>query len=78
MQSTVMTEPPRTRVSGLRAPYASCPPSISRPPSPAMQFSLALTGKGFVLIAADQTVIRSIVKMKNNEDMVKPLAQIFS
>ncbi|KAH7106347.1 proteasome component Pre1 [Auriculariales sp. MPI-PUGE-AT-0066] len=38
-----------------------------------MECSFALTGKGYVLIAADQTAARSIVKMKNDEDKVKPL-----
>jgi 20S proteasome alpha/beta subunit len=38
-----------------------------------MECSFALTGKGYVLIAADQTAARSIVKMKHDEDKVKPL-----
>ena len=43
-----------------------------------MQFSFALTGKVYVLIAADQTDARFIVKLQNDEDKVKRLAQIFS
>ncbi|KZV80779.1 proteasome component Pre1 [Exidia glandulosa HHB12029] len=38
-----------------------------------MECSFALTGKGYVLIAADMTSARSIVKMKHDEDKVKPL-----
>ena len=51
--------------------------SISRPPPPAMQFSFALTGKGYVVITTDQTAARSIVKMKDDKAKVKPFAQIF-
>ncbi|EJD41521.1 proteasome component Pre1 [Auricularia subglabra TFB-10046 SS5] len=39
-----------------------------------MECSFALTGKGYVLIAADMTSARSIVKMKHDEDKVKPLS----
>ncbi|TFK45698.1 N-terminal nucleophile aminohydrolase [Heliocybe sulcata] len=38
-----------------------------------MECSFALTGKGYVLIAADTTAARSIVKMKADEDKIKSL-----
>jgi 20S proteasome subunit beta 4 len=38
-----------------------------------MECSFALTGKGYVIIAADTTAARSIVKMKSDEDKVKVL-----
>ncbi|KAF5323091.1 hypothetical protein D9611_009379 [Ephemerocybe angulata] len=38
-----------------------------------METSFALTGKGYVLIAADTTAARSIVKMKVDEDKIKAL-----
>jgi 20S proteasome subunit beta 4 len=38
-----------------------------------METSLALTGKGYVIIAADRTVARSIVKIKSDEDKIKTL-----
>jgi 20S proteasome subunit beta 4 len=36
--------------------------------------SFALVGKGYVLMAADTTSARSIVKMKNDEDKIKTLS----
>ncbi|KAH8833706.1 20S proteasome subunit [Flagelloscypha sp. PMI_526] len=39
-----------------------------------METSFALTGKGYVLIAADTTAARSIVKMKTDEDKIKTLS----
>ncbi|PCH37564.1 N-terminal nucleophile aminohydrolase [Wolfiporia cocos MD-104 SS10] len=39
-----------------------------------MDISFALTGKGYVLIAADTTAARSIVKMKSDEDKIKVLS----
>ncbi|RXW13403.1 hypothetical protein EST38_g12449 [Candolleomyces aberdarensis] len=38
-----------------------------------METSFALTGKGYVIIAADTTAARSIVKMKVDEDKIKAL-----
>ncbi|KAJ2912046.1 hypothetical protein MD484_g8371, partial [Candolleomyces efflorescens] len=38
-----------------------------------METSFALTGKGYVIIAADTTAARSIVKMKIDEDKIKAL-----
>ena len=38
-----------------------------------METSFALTGKGYVIIAADTTAARSIVKMKVDEDKIKVL-----
>ncbi|EIN14217.1 N-terminal nucleophile aminohydrolase [Punctularia strigosozonata HHB-11173 SS5] len=38
-----------------------------------MECSFAITGKGYVIIAADTTAARSIVKMKSDEDKVKVL-----
>jgi 20S proteasome alpha/beta subunit len=38
-----------------------------------MEVSFALTGKDFVLIAADQNAGRSIIKMKSDEDKIKAL-----
>jgi len=39
-----------------------------------MECSFALTGKDYVLIAADTTASRSIVKMKVDEDKIKTLS----
>lgn len=39
-----------------------------------MECSFALTGKGYVLVAADTTAARSIVKMKTDEDKIKTLS----
>ena len=39
-----------------------------------MDISFALTGKGYVIVAADTTAARSIVKMKVDEDKVKVLS----
>ncbi|KAI0316242.1 20S proteasome subunit [Amylostereum chailletii] len=39
-----------------------------------MECSFALTGKDYVLIAADTTAARSIVKMKVDEDKIKTLS----
>jgi 20S proteasome subunit beta 4 len=38
-----------------------------------MDSSFALTGKGYVIVAADMTASRSIVKMQSNEDKIKVL-----
>jgi len=38
-----------------------------------MDCSFALTGKGYVIVAADTTAARSIVKMKVDEDKIKAL-----
>jgi len=38
-----------------------------------METSFALTGKDYVIIAADTTAARSIVKMKTDEDKIKTL-----
>jgi len=40
----------------------------------AMECSFALTGKDYVIIAADTTAARSIVKMKIDEDKIKTLS----
>jgi len=39
-----------------------------------METSFALTGKGYVIVAADTTSARSIVKMKVDEDKMKALS----
>ncbi|TFK40610.1 20S proteasome subunit [Crucibulum laeve] len=39
-----------------------------------METSFALTGKGYVIVAADTTSARSIVKMKVDEDKIKTLS----
>lgn len=39
-----------------------------------MEVQIALTGKDFVLIAADTNAVRSIVKMKTDEDKIKELS----
>lgn len=39
-----------------------------------METSFALTGKGYVIVAADTTAARSIVKMKNDLDKIKELS----
>ncbi|PPQ80237.1 hypothetical protein CVT24_006606 [Panaeolus cyanescens] len=39
-----------------------------------METSFAITGKGYVLMAADTTAARSIVKMKTDEDKIKTLS----
>ena len=38
-----------------------------------MDSSFAITGKGYVILAADMTAARSIVKMQSNEDKIKVL-----
>lgn len=40
----------------------------------AMESSFAITGKGYVIVAADMTAARSIVKMKVDEDKIKQLS----
>jgi 20S proteasome alpha/beta subunit len=39
-----------------------------------MEASFALTGKGYVIVAADTTAARSVVKMKVDEDKMKILS----
>ncbi|KIJ59883.1 hypothetical protein HYDPIDRAFT_170577 [Hydnomerulius pinastri MD-312] len=39
-----------------------------------METSFAITGKGYVIVAADSTAARSIVKMKVDEDKIKELS----
>jgi 20S proteasome alpha/beta subunit len=39
-----------------------------------METSFALTGKGYVIVAADTTAARSIVKMKIDQDKIKDLS----
>ncbi|KAH0831101.1 20S proteasome subunit [Lanmaoa asiatica] len=39
-----------------------------------METSFALTGKGYVIVAADTTASRSIVKMKDDQDKIKELS----
>lgn len=39
-----------------------------------MDISFALTGKDYVIVAADTTAARSIVKMKVDEDKIKVLS----
>ncbi|KAG9313745.1 nucleophile aminohydrolase [Chiua virens] len=39
-----------------------------------MEISFALTGKGYVIVAADTIAARSIVKMKNDQDKIKELS----
>lgn len=39
-----------------------------------METSFAITGKGYVIVAADTTAARSIVKMKVDEDKIKVLS----
>ena len=38
-----------------------------------MDVSFAITGKGYVILAADTTVTHSIIKVKNDEDKIKAL-----
>ena len=38
-----------------------------------METSFAIAGKGYVIVAADTTAARSIVKMKIDEDKIKVL-----
>ena len=39
-----------------------------------METSFAITGKGYLIMAADTTAARSIVKMKIDEDKIKTLS----
>jgi 20S proteasome alpha/beta subunit len=39
-----------------------------------METSFAITGKGYVIVAADTTSARSIIKMKTDEDKIKTLS----
>ncbi|OBZ66469.1 putative proteasome subunit beta type-4 [Grifola frondosa] len=39
-----------------------------------MDISFALTGKGYVIVAADTTAARSIIKMKVDEDKIKVIS----
>lgn len=39
-----------------------------------MDSSFAITGKGYVIVAADMNAARSIVKMKADEDKIKQLS----
>lgn len=39
-----------------------------------METSFALTGKGYVIVAADTTAARSIVKMQIDQDKIKELS----
>ena len=39
-----------------------------------METSIAVTGKGYAIVAADTTAARSIVKMKDDEDKIKAIA----
>jgi len=39
-----------------------------------MKTSIAVTGKGYAIVAADTTAARSIVKMKDDEDKIKAIA----
>lgn len=41
--------------------------------SATMEVSFAITGKDYVLVAADQNAGRSIIKMKGDEDKIKAL-----
>lgn len=38
-----------------------------------MDISFAITGKGYVILAADTTVAHSIIKVKQDEDKIKAL-----
>ena len=39
-----------------------------------MEVSFGITGKGYVLIAADTTAAHSIIKVKNDVDKIKELS----
>lgn len=39
-----------------------------------MECQVAITGRGYVLVAADMVAARSIVKMKHDEDKIKTLS----
>jgi len=39
-----------------------------------METSIAVTGKGYAIVAVDTTAARSIVKMKDDEDKIKAIA----
>lgn len=49
-------------------------PSKDKSTITTMECSFALTGKDYVIIAADTTAARSIVKMKVDEDKIKTLS----
>jgi 20S proteasome subunit beta 4 len=38
-----------------------------------MEVAFAITGKDYVILAADQNAARSIIKMKGDEDKIKAL-----
>lgn len=63
----------RVRSDGGRVtPLCTKPPQS---PPTTMDVSFALKGKGYVIVAADTTAARSIVKMKTDEDKIKTLSQ---
>ena len=65
-----LTRPSRTRA--FAKPHLT---SIHRQPvSTKMECSFAITGKDYVIVAADTTSARSIVKMKIDEDKIKTLS----
>ena len=39
-----------------------------------METAFALTGKGYVLVAADTTAVHSIIKVKSDVDKIKELS----
>ena len=65
--------PPRPQ-SALTPPLHPLPPTPPRFSYPTMDISFALTGKGYVIVAADTTAARSIIKMKVDEDKIKVLS----
>lgn len=63
---------PLTRRDACRRRRIPRPPPLF--PATTMDISFALTGKGYVIVAADTTAARSIVKMKVDEDKIKVLS----
>ena len=64
-----LTRPTSTRVAYLIPTLVNAHSLFTQ-----MECSFALTGKGYVIIAADTTAARSIVKMKVDEDKIKTLS----
>ena len=66
----------RNQMSAREGERACASPHSARTSSSitTMECSFALTGKDYVIIAADTTAARSIVKMKVDEDKIKTLS----
>ena len=71
----------RSSIESMLCNLNACCPRLETDASPrllstktTMECSFALTGKDYVLVAADTTAARSIVKMKVDEDKIKTLS----